>query len=119
MIINEVHALRSEAVTALLTILERPGQPIPDHVVWIMTTTCDGQAKLFDDMDAHPLLSRCVELPLARRGLAQPFAEHVRNIAQTEGMDGRPIGDYVKLLQKHRNNMRAALQDVESGCMAD
>jgi hypothetical protein len=34
-----------------------------------------------------------------------------------EGLDGRPIEQYVKLLQTHRNNMRATLQAVEAGEM--
>jgi hypothetical protein len=34
----------------------------------MFTTTCEGQQTLFEGIDdAHPLLSRCVELPLARR----------------------------------------------------
>lgn len=63
-IINEVHGLAPSCVTALLTILER----IPPHAVWIFTTTVDEQEKLFEDIDAYPLLSRCQELPLSRRG---------------------------------------------------
>ena len=113
LIINEVHGLNRGAIRQLLTTLER----IPAHVVWIFTTTSENLESFDDCDDAQPLLSRCVQLTLARQGLAKPFAERVRQIAQAEGLDGRPIGDYVKLLQKHRNNFRAAIVDVESGCM--
>jgi replication-associated recombination protein RarA len=113
-IVNEAHGLRRDTIRQLLVTLER----IPQHVVWLFTTTVDGEQTLFDGCDdASPLLSRCIELKLSRQGLAQPFAARAQAIAQAEGLDGRPIGDYVRLLQKHKNNLRAALQAVESGEM--
>lgn len=55
-IVNEAHGLNRAAVRQLLTTLER----IPRHVVWIFTTTCEGQEALFDGVaDAHPLFVVC------------------------------------------------------------
>ena len=120
-IINEAHGLRRDALRALLVVLEH----IPTHVVWCFTTTNEGQQSLFEDkIDASPLLSRCIDMPLQQRlgkgesPLSEQQAERVRWIAEREDLDGRPLlAEYVKLINKHKGNMRAALMDVQAGCM--
>lgn len=114
-IINEAHGLNKTAVRQLLTTLER----IPPHVVWIFTTTTDGDAEMEGIADKAPLMSRMIELPLAKLKLAQAFAKRAKEIAVAEGLDGKPDSSYLKLAEKCCNNFRMMLNQIEAGNMQE
>ena len=109
-IVNEAHGLRADVIRFLLVALER----IPSHACWVFTTTDAGQLSLFDGIDADPLLSRCVRLPLAK-DTCEPYSERARTVAVTEGIDGQPLDDYRLLYRECKGNLRAMLQRVEVG----
>ena len=113
-IVNEAHGLPPRVIRALLAVLE----PISEHVVWLFTTTHIAQETLFKErVDSSPLLSRCIELPLARQGLLKPFAKICQRIAVAEGLDGKPLRAYEQLARDTHNNLRRMLEHVESGAM--
>ncbi len=113
-IINEAHGLKRDIIRRLLGILER----LPAHCVVIFTTTREGQDSLFEDqIDAHPLLSRCLKVRLTNQGLADAFAVRAHEIAVAENLDGQPLSAYKRLVQSCKNNMRDVLQAIEFGEM--
>ncbi|MCK4857922.1 MAG: hypothetical protein KAT58_08145, partial [candidate division Zixibacteria bacterium] len=113
LIVNESHGLRRDTIEILLDVLEN----LSEHVVIIFTTTNDG-ADLFEEhIDSTPFASRCIGIRLTSRNLCQAFAAKIKEIAAAEGLDGKPIGAYERLLKDCRNNFRAALQKVENGEM--
>lgn len=114
-IINEAHSMRGATITRLLGLIEN----LPPWLTVIFTTTSEAKAGLFDEqLDAHPLLSRCEEIPMAHRGLAEAFAQRVREVAVAEGLDGFPPERYLRLAKDCRNSCREMLAVVERGEMA-
>ncbi len=94
-------------------VLER----VPQHVTWVFTTTALGQQALFDDIDAHPLMSRCVKFELSIEDCATEIIERVRQIADAEGLGGASAKEFSRLAKECRFNMRDMLTHVEAGEM--
>ena len=116
-IVNEAHGLSSKVVSRLQTVLEQDN--VQRTSTWIFTTTLAGHKRLFDGvMDACTFMSRAIELELEHgEDVVLAFALRARSIAQGEGLDGKPIGDYVNLVRDCGCNLRKALQRIEAGEM--
>ena len=91
------------------------------------TTTNEGLDLFEDKVDSGPFASRCVNIKLSNRGLVRDgkdlagewlpgsFTLRAYEIAQKENLNGRPIGDYIKLLTDCKGNLRSALSKIEQG----
>lgn len=112
-LINEAHGLRQDSIRKLLVVLER----IPAHVTWIFTTTDVGKEKLFKDIDAHPLLSRCIKFELKVDDYADAMVKRAMAIAEQEGLGGAEMAEWVELATACKWNFRDVLTEVEKGVM--
>lgn len=121
LIVNEFHRMRKDVVGAFLTLMEPKNGGIPNHVLLCFTSTSEGLSQFDEKFDAAPFISRCNELRLARRGISEPFAKRLAEIAVTEGLvpDGASVADVlprcVRLLKDNANNLRKCLCHVEDG----
>ncbi len=100
LIVNEAHGLSKPVIEVLLDLIES----LKDNVAVIFTTTNDGNDLFEEHIDAGPFASRCISIKLTSQGLAPKFAERLREIAQGEGLDGKPTSEYVKLVNACRGN---------------
>ena len=112
-LINESHGLRQDSIRKLLVVLER----IPAHVTWIFTTTDVGKEKLFKDIDAHPLLSRCIKFDLKVEDYADAMVLRAMAIAEQEGLGGATKAEFVDLAVACKFNFRDMLTEIEKGTM--
>ena len=114
MLCNESHGLRKDSVRKLLVVLER----VPAHVTWVFTTTSEGQQTLFDGVDSHPLLSRCIKFELTVEDCAAQIVARAKDIAESEGLGGADLAEYMLLAKRCKFNFRDMLTEIERGEMS-
>ena len=110
-IINEYHAMTPKAVQASLTLLEA----MPRRCVILFTTT-EEPSDMFGNF-AGPFESRCKVIRFTNQALSDTMAARALEIARLEGMDGRPLSQYKRLVQDCHNNFRMVLQKIDAGEM--
>lgn len=109
-IVDEAQQLPSRVIEHLLKLSDR----LPSNVVVVFTST--EEPKPCAHLPAF--FSRCVRLDLTRSGICEPLAERAWHIAKVEGLTGgRDFAAVRRLVKERRNNMRAVLQDLESGIL--
>jgi len=111
-IVNEAHAMSKQAVQGWLTLLEK----LPAHRLIIFTTTEPIQQDLFGNFSS-PFARRCKVFTFTNQSLAPDMAKRAKEIALTEGLDGKPEGAYLRLVQDCKNNFGMVLQRIEQAEM--
>ncbi len=123
LIINEIHGLSRPCIELMLDLIEN----LKPHVCLCFTTTNKGRDLFEGKIDSGPFASRCVNIKLTNRGLVTDgedsdgnklpgaFTIRAHQIAQKENLNGRPIGDYIHLLETCKGNLRLALGKIEQG----
>jgi replication-associated recombination protein RarA len=115
LIVEEMHGLSKIAVQRLDVILEH----LPEHVAVFFTTVNAGTAALFEEtVDGPMFTSRCHEIKLTNQGLKKSAAPYLRDLAQSEGLDGQPVEAYERLIVDCNGNLRKAIQRIQGGEMA-
>ena len=72
---------------------------------------------LFDGVDSHPLLSRCIKFELKVEDCAAQIVERAKAIAEAEGLGGADLAEYMLLAKRCKFNFRDMLTEIERGEM--
>lgn len=122
-IINEAHGIRDKRlIETFLDVLEDAAER-DYNVLFIFTTTTEGQLHFEGLDDASPFLSRCKQINLSRRPGVDTLAAAIYDNAKDAGyINGQPRDDILRQittrLKKEHNNMRAVYQWIETGVLA-
>ena len=121
-IVDECQDLTPGCIKKMLVCLD--GGAIPSHATWVFTTTClptGKQRSLFSEIgeDCKAWYGRLASIEFTSQGLTPLFAARCQEIARMEGLDGKPIENYVRLVNECKGSMREALQRIELGEMLE
>ncbi len=115
-IINEADDLRADVMARFKTALD----PVhPNCAVIFTCTKASAQLLWEDDEDAPQFLARCIPLAFTTRGLADAFAQRLHDCADAEGLNGKPIEWYKRMMMDNRNDLRAGFCQIQAGAAID
>ena len=80
-------------------------------------TFADDRAFRMERPDAVELIGLCQRVELAREGLEEAFAKRCKEIAEAEGLGGKPLTSFKALARRCKLNMRAMLNEIAAGTM--
>ena len=107
LVIEECHMLSAHAVNILLTLAEAD---VPKRAIILTTTTRPGE--LFGG-PSGALGSRFSPEWLTDQGVCEPAARRLQEIARAEGVDGKPLDHYIRIVKRCKNNIRLAVRELE------
>ncbi len=89
----------------------------PNICVVFTHTFGDDRAFRIERPDAVELIGLCQGVELASEGLEEAFAKRCKEIAEAEGLGGKPLTSFKALARRCKLNMRAMLKEIEGGAM--
>ena len=89
----------------------------PNICVVFTHTFVDDRAFRTERPDAVELIGLCQRVELAREGLEEAFAKRCKEIAEAEGLGGKPLTSFKALARRSKFNMRAMLTEIAAGAM--
>jgi replication-associated recombination protein RarA len=108
-LIDEVDSASRAAQLALLSKLD--STEAPKQTVWVFT--CNTTENL-----EPRFISRCIQVEFSSYGMSSETAAHLQNIWQAETGSTENAPDFLRICKNVRNNVRDALQALESELLA-
>lgn len=108
-LVDEVDSASRAAQLALLSKLD--STEAPKQAVWVFT--CNSVENL-----EPRFISRCIQVEFSSYGLSSETAAHLERIWQAETGSAENAPDFLRICKNVRNNVRDALQSLESQLLA-
>jgi len=113
-VIDRPADLPSDSISLLTSVLAGLN---PNICVVFTHTFAEDCAFRIERPDAVELIGLCQRVELATEGLEEAFAKRCKEIAEAEGLDGKPLTSFKALARRCKLNMRAMLKEIEAGAM--
>ena len=108
-LIDEIDSASRAAQLALLSRLD--STEAPTQTIWVFT------CNTFENLEPR-FISRCIQVEFSSYGLSSETASHLQKIWQAENGSVENAPDFLRICKTVRNNVRDALQTLESELLA-